>query len=202
VKRGGALERRTPLRTKTPIRRKRTTPRRTAARPRAERPESERCSVRGCKKLPRWTISPTERYCDGHGTQKADDACRVFVKARDPICVACGRDDIGVQWAHVHTRGMRYVRWDALNSVGLCARCHYAYTKAPAKWIKFVERTWPGRFVRILHRELFAEQSGGHVDVVAVIRTYRAGEPWAMPDPPETWRSSSVEETGLTSAEA
>lgn len=129
-------------------------------------------------------VSSTERYCNKHGTEKADDAFRDYIRAREPICVACGRGDIGVQCAHIVTRGSRFIRWDQRNACGLCARCHFAYTKRPSAWLAFCERTWPGRLQRMLRRENFGEATGGSVDVAEVIRLYRAGITWEWPDPP------------------
>ncbi len=149
-------------------------------------PQRGPCAVPRCgtKRAP-VRISETERLCEKHATKAADAAFRGFIRSRDPRCVACGRDAEGVQCAHIVTRGARYVRWDATNAVGLCARCHYAYTKRPAAWLAFVERTWPGRLQRILRRENYGERLGGSVDVADVVRRYRAGEPWEAPDPPE-----------------
>ena len=166
---------RSALTRQTPLRAKRATPRTRKTSP---------CRVRGCRAASASVrVEADERYCRKHATAVADRACGAFVRARDPRCVACGSAG-GVPWGQAHTRGMRYVRWDALNSVGLCARCHFAYTRSPARWVKFVERTWPGRWVRILHRELWAERHAGAVDVAEVIRAYREGRSWEMPDPP------------------
>lgn len=132
-------------------------------------------------------VSDEERYCAKHGLEMADRGARAFVYARDPKCVACGDGDRGVQWAHIHTRGMRYIRLDADNAVGLCQGCHFAYTKNPARWVKFVERTWPGRYIATLRRELYAESQGYTVDLAAVILAYRSGVGWRCPDPPEGW---------------
>ena len=176
---------RSPIKRKTRLRSKRPTARRKAP--------PAGCASRGCPATRvRVIVSPTERYCDKHGTKKADDAARAFVRARDPVCVACRDRERGVQWAHIHTRGMRYIRWDADNAVGLCANCHFAYTKRPAAWVKFVESKWPGRWVRLLHRELWGDSLGGSVDVAEVIRTYRSREPWMFPDPPPEWAPEEV----------
>lgn len=87
---------------------------------------------------------------------------------------------------------MRYIRFDAENAVGLCAGCHYAYTKRPAAWIKWLARNRPGLWVRLLHRELWGDFLGGSVDVGDVIRTYRSGVPWTFPDPPPEWLAEEV----------
>ena len=52
------------------------------------------------------------------------------------------------------------IRWDIDNAVALCSGCHFAYTKNPANWQKFVEKMWPGRFIQTLRREIYAESRG------------------------------------------
>ena len=151
----------------------------------ARRSVGTSCAFLRCKtKRAPIIVGPDERYCDKHATRIADGAFGDHVRTRDPRCVACGRDDIGVQCAHVVTRGARFIRWDAENAVGLCARCHFAYTKRPAAWLAFVEREYPGRLQRLLRRENHGERIGGSVDVAEVIRGYRAGVAWSWPDPP------------------
>lgn len=154
--------------------------------PEPTKPKRGPCATRGCKtKHAPVRVSPDERYCEKHATKVADALCRAFVRARDPVCVACGRGDRGVQWAHIITRGARFIRWDARNGVGLCSGCHYAYTKSPARWLSFVERYDPGRVQRLLRREVWGERRGGSVDVAGIIRTYREGSAWEAEDPPD-----------------
>jgi len=181
------LTRRTPLRSRTPLRRRRAAPRRRVG---------SVCTVRGCTTRVEIRISEVERLCKKHAVAAADAEARAYVRARDPACVACGRSDRGVQWAHVHSRGMRYVRWDADNAVGLCSGCHYAYTKSSANWTTFVERRWPGLWTRLLLRNAYCEWRGGHVDLAAVIETYRSGGVWNLEDPDESWRTSWIEGAG------
>lgn len=177
---------RTPLKRKTPLR---------PVSPKRAKAVQGPCSTRGCTATEaRIRVSETERYCRKHGSAKADGACREFIWGRDPVCLACGDRDRGVQWCHVHTRGMRYIRWDADNACGLCSSCHYAYTRSPARWVRWVERRWPGRYEALLRRELYAEDRGGHVDVAEVIRSYRAHRPWFAEDPPDGWRPSPGEQ--------
>lgn len=178
------IKRKTPLKTKTPLR-STPGPKRSSTKRKLTASGRPACSVRGCTKRVEVRVSDDERYCQKHALEKADDACRAwFHEHYRGGCVACGRSDRGVQWAHLHTRGMRYIRWDVDNAVGLCSGCHFAYTKSTARWVKFVESNWPGLYVRLLHRELWGDRVGGHVDKAEIIRTYRAGVPWRMPDPP------------------
>jgi hypothetical protein len=126
-------------------------------------------------------VSDDERYCSKHGTAVADVEARRFVKFRDRRCVACGKFETWLQWAHLITRGARYIRWDARNACALCAACHFAYTKRPAAWLVFCEKTWPGRVSELLRVEIAGEASRDSVDVADVIRTYRTDTPWTAP---------------------
>lgn len=179
----------------TPIKAKRAAPRRT------NRDGIQGCtftfpSGRTCTQARAYvTVDERERYCKKHGLVVADAEARRFVYARDPVCVA-NRDhaDKGVQWAHVWTRGMRYIRLDADNAVGLCSGCHFAYTKSFASWVKWVERNRPGLLIRMLHREMWHQHIRDHVDLGDVIRTYRRGEPWNQTDPPAGWIAERAEE--------
>jgi hypothetical protein len=87
---------------------------------------------------------------------------------------------------------MRFIRHDADNAVGLCSGCHFAYTKRPAAWVKFVELNRPGLFVRLLHRELYQDFLGGSADLAAIIETYARGEPWNTPEAPDDWRRQNL----------
>lgn len=172
------LERRTPLRS------------RSRKRPARKRSETSPCTWSNrCSSRVEVRVSDVERYCGKHATLAADREAREFVRARDPVCVRCGDGSRGVQWAHVHSRGMRFIRWDADNAVGLCSGDHYAYTHRPAAWVKFVESRWPGLYVRLVWRELYLDHVGGSVDVAEVIRTYRRGEPYNTPDAPADFRN-------------
>ena|SRR5439155_2889557 len=179
LKRKTPLVRKTPLhgatklQTKTPLSSRRST---------ARRKGPATCHVRGCHTAHTpIRVTDDERYCEKHGTKVADVECRRFVRERDPKCVACGRSDEGVQWAHLITRGARYIRWDARNGCGLCARCHFAYTRRPAAWLVFCEKTWPTRIETLLRIEISGERSGDSVNTAEVIRTYRENAPWYAP---------------------
>lgn len=119
------------------------------------------------------TVTAAERYCKTHATIVADTLVGNFVKARDGwACVHCGRTD-SPQWAHIISRGARYIRYNPENSVCLAAACHQMFTLKPAAWAVFVEDRWPGRWTRLIHDEIDGERNGGHVDIAAIIEVYR-----------------------------
>lgn len=142
---------------------------------------SRQCSWSNrCKSRADLTIGETERLCRKHATAVADGLVGTFVKKRDGhTCLACGKSAPGavIHWAHIHTRGKRYIRWLIEpypgNSLALCQGCHFAYTANPANWQRFIERTWPGHWDRLDRIEAEGERNGSSADVVDVIVEFR-----------------------------
>jgi len=121
-------------------------------------------------------VSVDERYCRTHGTRIADNLVGAFVKARDDYrCRACGRrDPQRVQWAHLISRGARYIRWDPANAVTLCPPCHVGFTRAPSSWSVWLAEHFPGEHDRLSLLEAEGQRSSAGVDTAEVIRTFRS----------------------------
>ena len=114
---------RTPLTRKTPLRRKRATPRRVKA----------TCEKRGCKRPP---ISATLLLCRHHAKQEADRLFSLAVRSRG-ACESCGtREDL--QAAHICSRRYASVRHSLDNAFCLCRAHHLLYTLRPLEWDEFV----------------------------------------------------------------
>lgn len=111
--------------------------------------------------------------------RRADEAARRYVLERDRFrCVSCGEMDTQLDWAHIHGRGMPYIRWDPRNAVTLCRREHRWYTDHPYQWRRFVaELLGPDHWDMLLREEAAAERRGGSVDLVATIRELEIGPP-------------------------
>lgn len=64
--------------------------------------------------------------------QRLDELCTAVVWCRDGGrcarrgCEATQYTSV-LDWAHVHTRGIKSLRWDPDNSMLLCKRCHMAW---------------------------------------------------------------------------
>ena len=102
-----------------PIARKRVKPRRTT---------TPRCSTGRCKKP-----AKIAGYCQSHATTQADRMFSRWMRDTHGPCWNCGADT-SLQWAHVHSRRYRAIRWSVKNSTVLCASCHTRYTHNPAAW--------------------------------------------------------------------
>lgn len=146
-----------------------------------KRKRVQRCSWGRCKgqRTP-VVLSPEERYCKTHALVVADTLVGTWVKyVRDKQCVKCGTGE-DLEWAHIHSRGMRYIRWTVGpstehpgNSVALCRKDHFVFTKQPAQWNVFLEQRWPGLWTMLVHQEIAGEIRGDGVDVAAVIIDFR-----------------------------
>jgi 5-methylcytosine-specific restriction endonuclease McrA len=72
--------------------------------------------------------------------KKLDDLAREVVKARDKVCVRCGKKE-ALHCAHILPKG-KYtrLRWDTDNLLLLCYACHFHFVhKNPleaAQWLK------------------------------------------------------------------
>ena len=74
----------------------------------------------------------------------ADSLWRAIIK-RDGICEMCGREDGSMNAHHVFGRGRLVLRWDLLNGVCLCFRCHKCGAHSPnvlhvEKYLKWVKK--------------------------------------------------------------
>lgn len=158
MKRGKPLKRRTPMR---------------AQRPKPRRRPALRCAGwNACKARIAVWISEAEGYCKTHAMRLADKLVGTFIKTRDRACLHCGkRDDL--EWAHIRSRGMKFIRYDLDNSVALCRGHHFYFTRNPGAWDLWVEERWPGKLSELTQREAAAQRAGGHVDLAAVIANYR-----------------------------
>ena len=87
--------------------------------------------------------------------QALDRLCARKVKERDGHrCVLCHSRE-APQWAHVFSRRYLNVRWDPGNSMVLCKRCHFRYTKRPEEWFSLMEtRLGPAAFARLRARAM------------------------------------------------
>jgi hypothetical protein len=100
---------------RTPIKRKRATPRRTT---------TPRCTIRGCNKP-----AKIRGWCVSHAEQVADRLFSRWVRDRDGRCTAAGVLDgecKGIlQAAHIVGRRNHSVRFSPSNVHSLCAAHHY-----------------------------------------------------------------------------
>lgn len=79
-------------------------------------------------------------------TAALDKLCREVVFLRDrATCQRCGTQGGKLDWAHIHTRRTKAIRWDLNNSLVLCAKDHFWWHDHPldaARWFmeKFAAR--------------------------------------------------------------
>ena len=166
---GGAVVKRSPIQRKTSMKAKGSKPKKRPANP---------CSWSNrCKTRPTTFVSDEERYCKTHAKEVADRWVGLAVKERDHwTCQSCSRTAhvVEIQYAHVISRGARYIQFELENAMALCKDCHYRYTLKPAQWSVFLAETRPGLHDRMALLEAERQRRGGHVDLAELIREYRA----------------------------
>lgn len=85
-------------------------------------------------------------------------------------CESCGSTR-ALQCAHIDSRRYLRIRWERLNALCLCARCHLRYTDRPLEFAEFVAtvRT-PQQLEQLRH----LRECGPRPDVEDVIQRLRA----------------------------
>ena len=70
--------------------------------------------------------------------KKIDIEFSKWIRARDGKCLKCGTKENN-QCAHIFSRTARSVRWDELNALTLCYKCHLFWAhKNPIEFTEFV----------------------------------------------------------------
>ena len=93
--------------------------------------------------------------------RKADALFSAFIRDRDRICQAAGRDGRNcggrLQCAHLEGRRNYRLRFEPMNAIALCEGHHRWYTDQPIAWAMFLERHFPEQyaFVRAHRNELW-----------------------------------------------
>jgi hypothetical protein len=81
--------------------------------------------------------------------KQLDDLARELCFARDGHkCIRCG-NPVGIQWAHVKTRGVIALRWDLLNNMTLCGGCHLWWHNRPDESGPWFKEKFPERWLHI-----------------------------------------------------
>jgi len=60
-------------------------------------------------------------------------------------CQKCGTSQIQLHCAHIFSRKYSVTRFDLMNVLCLCARCHRWAHDNPAEWIRFIDKEFLGR---------------------------------------------------------
>ena len=80
-----------------------------------------------------------------------DFLCRLAVKTRDEY--TCQKCDMSVQgyhchWHHIIMRKLNHTRWDLLNGITFCDKCHRKWEEGPELQVWF-SKTFPVRYAYI-----------------------------------------------------
>ncbi len=73
----------------------------------------------------------------------ADKAFSLYIRARDPQCVTCGKPTSDC--SHIFRRGHYGARWDEHNAAGQCRRCHFVHHNQTESYLHDYARGWLGK---------------------------------------------------------
>lgn len=117
------------LQRRTPLKRKRSTPRLVRT------PEALQCHIGGCSALATVLL-----WCRKHAKERADRMFSDLIRTRDEwTCQVCGRQPSGVgldrlECMHGESRSKHATRWSEDNAWAGCHGCHFGFTMHPARW--------------------------------------------------------------------
>lgn len=140
---------------RTPLRKRRPTPRRTAG----KRPQARKTSL----------MAQADRLARALVLRRAGAAldAKLRVVPLTGACEHCGqppRDGDPLQWCHVFTRRRYVLRWDLDGAVAMLASCHRRYTSDPEAWRAFlISRLGELGYVDLYHRS--KQTMGGSITV-------------------------------------
>lgn len=69
--------------------------------------------------------------------RKADKLFSAFIRETNQ-CEWCGARNDTLQAAHIFTRAYNVTRYDPLNALCLCAKCHFRWHKEPIEAVEWV----------------------------------------------------------------
>lgn len=67
---------------------------------------------------------------------------------RSKPCVKCGSKHY-VQWCHCRSRRYLITRWEKLNCLSLCAKCHYYFHDNPHEFSRWLDIKYPDRIEKL-----------------------------------------------------
>lgn len=90
-------------------------------------------------------------------TAALDRLCKEVVFLRDKAtCQRCGTTSGKLDWAHVHTRRIKALRWDLNNSLALCAKDHFWWHQFPLEGARWFMEYFPARADALRDRSAWA----------------------------------------------
>jgi hypothetical protein len=74
-------------------------------------------------------------------THKLDKIWSKLIKHRDGYkCLNCGSTE-NLNSMHIHSRNFRSTRWEIINGITGCAKCHMMFHLRPLEFCEFVKKT-------------------------------------------------------------
>ena len=77
-----------------------------------------------------------------------------WLARKQVTCEKCGRKDVKLDCAHVIPRTNKTLRWDPMNALSLCYRCHVRWAhENPLEFTSWFEKYYRGRYTYLMHHK-------------------------------------------------
>lgn len=133
---------------------------------------------RRCKYCKEWNyLTPSKfkrwgGYCDSHCKNKAKHANPKWLRKQcdalfsklireKGFCEKCGNTDYKLDCAHVIPRGNKTLRFDPMNALSLCHRCHRFWAHSnPLEFTAWYKEKYPSRYVYLMeYKNIFTKRT-------------------------------------------
>lgn len=102
-----------------------------------------------------------------------DKVISLWVRKRDGRCLKCGTRD-NLQAAHIFSRTARSVRFDPLNLLTLCFKCHlYWAHKNPIEFTEFVQKHLGPKKYKELKKRYYTLKQWTQAEYAQLIENYK-----------------------------
>ena len=104
---------------------------------------------------------------------QVDKVISIWVRNRDGHCLKCGTKD-NLQAAHIFSRTARSVRFDPLNILTLCWRCHLSWAhRNPIEFTEFVQKHLGKKNYAELKKRYYKLKSWTQAEYKSLIEKYK-----------------------------
>ena len=105
----------------------------------------------------------------------ADSAFSTAVRmSRNHTCEHCQRTDGKMEAAHIYGRANKSVRWDTMNILCLCFRCHLQFTANPLDFEDWLRSYFGDGYLEILNEKRHRIQKDTKAYRAEIAKHYRA----------------------------
>ena len=101
-----------------------------------------------------------------------DKVFSLWIRNKDKTCQRCGTNQ-NLQCAHIFSRTARSVRWEPLNALTLCYKCHLFWAhKNPIEFTEFIRLRLGEKDFALLKKKYYALKSWSQKEKAELLKKY------------------------------